>query len=670
MTDVFANRYRVTGSLGQGGMGTVYRVVDQLQDDQELALKMIRSDGNIGTEARLRFKEEFRAMAKLRHPNTVAVNDFGLLDAQTHYLTMDIVPGNDLSDLIQQSALPFPGIYHYLIQLLQALAFIHARLYVHRDIKSGNVRIMGDGTLKIMDFGLMNQIGIISDGKLSGTVSYLPPEVMQGGVVDARSDLYSVGCLAHEMICGQVPFVGAMIDVIRAHLKTPPVPLRQLRDDVPERLEMIVLRLLAKDPRDRYPDASAVIADVADLADLDIGRSVVELRKSYLVSGNLVARDREMAVLEGALSELDAGRGRSIFVNSPAGIGKSRLVHEFLLQAKLKDMTVLHAQCHDRGMAAFEPLAAALMPLWVATAAETRLRFGPPLVALFGESGPPASTPQPADLDHGPMFDALTTWLALQAAQQSVILAIDDVQWCDSQSLAALNHCIRQLQGHRVGIITTVRGDEVPLSNPLWFTVAEGLTLQLSLTAFDTAQIVTLVQSMLRGVEVTPAMGAFLYETTSGNAFFLTEVLRYLIEEGSLCESDGVWRFPVDISRLDVPASVEATVQRRLNQLGAGARELARNAAVIGRSQEREALLTVSCLDEETLFAGLDALIERQFLIKDEHHYTFPHDRVREVLYAEIPETDRRLMHQRCAEHLARDHADGSDRLTYELVSR
>lgn len=661
-----AGRYEVLDVLGQGGMGTIYRTRDLLDEGREVALKTIRTSGPLTGELELRFKEEFRAMAMLSHPNTIDVYDYGQIDASTRYLTMELVPGQELAERIRGHQLPLDEVYELLIQLLQAMQFIHSRLYVHRDIKAENIRIRDDGKLKLMDFGLMERLGRPSTGKIVGTPGYLPPEVVRGGVIDATSDLYSIGCLAFEMITGRLPFGGAnVVEVIRAHLHTPPPSLASLRPDVPVRLEQIVSRLLAKEPRGRYMQAVDVIEDLADLAGLTLMGETLEQRKSYLTSGPLVGREQELVVLREALGQAIAGHGRSVLVGAPAGVGKSRLVQELLLHAKLVDVVTLHCQCTETGLAPYEPLATALRPLLALSGPGEWSPFAAALGAILPEVRPPGAEPEPTKQE---VYAAMVGWLTAVSRRLPLVLFFDDLHWSDAQSLGAFNACARGTAGAHVVCLATFRNDEAAPGSPLWYTIEDGTSAYLKLTPFTPAQVLMLVEAMLPDVRITEAFGQFLYDTTSGNAFFVTEVLRYLIEEGVLVSRDRAWHFPQDGSGLAVPGSVEATVVRRLSQLSDGARELARIAAVVGRYQDRDTLHALGARAEDALFAQLDELVERQFLSVDEHRYAFGHDRVREALYEEMPAGERRRIHEACARLIEARQVRAPDAVVNELA--
>jgi hypothetical protein len=245
----------------------------------------------------------------------------------------------------------------WLAQLLQALGFIHSRGFVHRDIKAQNIRITPDGRLKLMDFGLMERAGRVGRGAaLTGTPGYMPPEVITGGTVTPRSDLYAVGCLAFELLSGQLPFEGKVIDVVRAQVLTKPPSLRGLAPDVPQALEALVLRLLAKDPDHRPVSAAAVVAELAALAGRGGSDADLDQRTSWLEAGIQVGRDAELHALESDLAAARQGAGRAVFVAAPAGVGKSRLLRELLLVAQWQDVEVLVGACAEAGQEALAPL--------------------------------------------------------------------------------------------------------------------------------------------------------------------------------------------------------------------------------------------------------------------------------------------------------------------------
>ncbi|MFP5503257.1 MAG: protein kinase domain-containing protein, partial [Candidatus Sericytochromatia bacterium] len=601
MSSLLANRYQVLRELGRGGMGVVHAVSDTLDGSRQLALKTIRQDAALTPHQRLRFKEEFRAMARLEHPNTVKVHDFGVLDAHSHYLTMEIVPGQELEALISDRGMPVEQACRLLIQLLQALGFIHARGYVHRDIKAANIRVTEDGTLKLMDFGLMEPIGQRSTRTITGTPGYMPPEVVTGGAICPASDLYSVGCLAMEMLTGRLPFTGTLSEVVRSHAGTPPEPLRSRRPELPEALERIVSRLLRKDPKDRYAAASEVVADLAGIAGLEVARDTEDQRRSFVRTSELVGREPERQALEAALAGLKERRSAALLIGAPAGVGKSRLLEKLLLTAKLEGVMVLKGRCDDSGQAPYQAVGEALKPLLALTSEADRSRHARAIACL-------RCTTQ-EEVGQEALEEAIWAGIDEAAERAPLLWLMEDMHWADAPTLALVNKVIRRLADKPIMVVATFRDDEVEPGSPIWHTVEDGASRLLRLGPLSREEQRRMLEAMLGPTSMIEGFEGALYQATGGNAFFLTEVIRALLEEGQLAQRDGLWHFPAHPDVLTPLQSIQATVCRRVRHLSPGARALAAAAAVIGHDQDLAMLLAVSCFDEEVFFARLEELI-------------------------------------------------------------
>ncbi len=259
-------RYRLDTLVGQGGMGQVWTALDQTLSRQ-VAVKLLRPAAGGGTrtdELRRRFARESRVTAGVDHPGLVTVHDAGT-DGDDLYLVMQYVRGTDLADhLAENEPYPWPWAVAVAAQLCSVLAAVHAAGVVHRDLKPRNLMLRPDGTLVVLDLGLAAVLDadttrVTLTGSPVGSPAYMSPEQALGDQVGPRSDLYSLGVVLHELLSGIVPFDGSSaLGTLHRHLNEPPVPLRRLRPELPEELEELVLRLLAKDPARRPADAHAL----------------------------------------------------------------------------------------------------------------------------------------------------------------------------------------------------------------------------------------------------------------------------------------------------------------------------------------------------------------------------------------------------------------------------
>jgi eukaryotic-like serine/threonine-protein kinase len=257
---VIANRYRVQRLLGRGGMGAVYLCDDEVLGDL-VALKVISSawaaDEAAMTE---RFKREAQAARRVSSPSVIRIHDLGEAPPRLLYLSMEYFPGRTLSQVItQRGVVPLSDCKDYLSQICDGLAAAHDAGVVHRDLKPGNVLVGERNAIKVIDFGLAKATaveGLTATGALLGTPHYMAPEQIRGKNVDARADIYSLGALAFHLLSGRPPFGGDnAIAVGFAHLSETPPALRTLRPEIPEALEQMVARALAKEASDRPTDA-------------------------------------------------------------------------------------------------------------------------------------------------------------------------------------------------------------------------------------------------------------------------------------------------------------------------------------------------------------------------------------------------------------------------------
>ncbi len=282
---VFAG-HRIEGVAGKGGMGVVYRAT-HLALDHLVALKVISPELASDERFRRRFGEESRIAVSIRHPNVVPIHHAGEENGLL-FVTMDLIEGTDLRHLINREGTVEPVRAARIIsEVASALDAAHSRGLVHRDIKPGNILVEGSGAAEhvyLTDFGLARQIdattGVTATGAFVGTLDYVAPEQIRGERVDARADVYALGCVLYELLTGNPPFAARDDKVAKmyAHLEEDPPSLRVMRPDLPGGLDLAIKRALAKDPSDRFPSAGdlarAVEAAVEGGATVEAERSV------------------------------------------------------------------------------------------------------------------------------------------------------------------------------------------------------------------------------------------------------------------------------------------------------------------------------------------------------------------------------------------------------------
>ena len=286
MAHRLAGRYEVRSLIGRGGMAEVHLGFDT-RLSRVVAIKMLRRDLALDSIFQARFRREAQSAASLNHPNIVAVYDTGeeiIEDATGRsiavpYIVMEYVEGHTVKDLISDgTAVPINEAIEIVSGVLSALQYSHANHLVHRDIKPGNIMLTSDGKVKVMDFGIAraltdSQATMTQTNAVVGTAQYLSPEQARGETVDARSDLYSTGVVLFELLTGRPPFKGdSAVAVAYQHVEQIPPTPSSILSDIPDSLDRVVLKSLAKNREDRYSSATAMLADLQRVAQgLDVG---------------------------------------------------------------------------------------------------------------------------------------------------------------------------------------------------------------------------------------------------------------------------------------------------------------------------------------------------------------------------------------------------------------
>jgi eukaryotic-like serine/threonine-protein kinase len=273
---VLSGRYKLEAKLGSGGMSTVYLARDTTLDRQ-VAVKVMHREMSEQADQLERFRQEARAVAKLSHPNVVAVIDAGE-DGGHPYIVFEYVEGETLKQRIKRvGALDPQEALAYAIEIARGLTVAHARKMVHRDIKPQNVLIDAEGRAKLTDFGISRQLeqdGMTATGRVLGTTDYVAPEQAMGYPVDQRSDIYSLGVVLYEMLVGQVPFhADSQVGVAMKHVNEELPDVQQRRPELSAAAAMVVERATAKDPDQRYQRVSELIDDLSTALEVEAARA-------------------------------------------------------------------------------------------------------------------------------------------------------------------------------------------------------------------------------------------------------------------------------------------------------------------------------------------------------------------------------------------------------------
>ncbi len=261
------NRYELTELIGVGGMADIYKATD-LTENRTVAVKILKNEFAKSEDFLRRFRNESKAIALLSHKNIVKIYDVGFTD-KIQYIVMEYIDGITLTEYIErQGVLKWQDAVHFTLQILRALQHAHDRGIVHRDIKSQNVMLLADGTIKVMDFGIAHfnrETDKTISEKAIGSVHYISPEQAKGEVTDEKSDIYSVGVMLYEMLTGVKPFDGDNpVSIALKHMQAVPRRMSEINSSIPEGLEEITMKAMQKQPSERYQTAGEMIKDIEE----------------------------------------------------------------------------------------------------------------------------------------------------------------------------------------------------------------------------------------------------------------------------------------------------------------------------------------------------------------------------------------------------------------------
>lgn len=643
--EIFGKRYQVLEKIGEGGMGRVYKVYDTVRE-KNLALKEMSRSHVESPVALLRFKNEFRIMSEFMHPDTVRVYDFGTTTGKTPFMTMEYIEGKNLSEL---SNLSVEQVVDLLIKLARALGYIHSRLYVHRDLKPDNIKMLEDGSINLLDYGLMSQLGVPASGRISGTIYYLAPEVITGGFIDEGTDLYSLGVIAYELLTGSRPFTGSRHNVLKGHLKVKPEAPSKLRHGIPARVDDLVMKLLEKDKDKRYRNTQELLEDLLILAGREKPIETVEQKQGYIYSSKLIGRDKELKEFRQVLEKLEHGKGGSIFIGAPAGLGKTRLMNEMKTMAELEEIHTVFPERRVSGGRVFgliEELVHQLTPLIAPDKKEDEEFSLTPAIdklknLLKDEEAGAKQDEIVKELKE--LFSALT-------AKSPLALFLDDLQWVDLKSLQVLNEILRMGTKHRIYIVCGFRNDEVDKTSPLWHTVEEKITRYLELLPLTFYQTSLLIDNLLYPTEVSSSFKDYCFRNSGGNVFDLLEFMRHLVTEGHLTLSGNKWLEPVNIDEISLSETLEDRMIKRINSLGEKIRGLAEAASILQDDLNLESWFEISGYSTDEFYNSIDLLMQNQVMVRVENDYQFSHDKIQNILYINLSEADKKELHKKAAE--------------------
>lgn len=652
---VIGSRYRLHQKLGQGGIGAVYRAHDRLTGldvalkqlhMNSLSLQAVRSATQTD-DPLLAIANEFQVMASLRHPHIVSVYDYGFDTRGQPYFTMTLLD-DAVSITDAANDLPFDAQIGLLVQVLQALAYIHRRGLLHRDLKPSNV-LVKNNHVYVVDFGLAQEHGTKPEyAPVAGTIAYMAPELFHDAPASQSADLYALGIIAYEIFAGKHPFADQSITEMIMSIVQREIDLTPLA--IPPQIKAVIARLLARDPSQRYSIAENALRDLTTAAGLPPALESIEIRESYLQAARFVGRKHELGLLQDALSATTTGKGSGWLIGGESGVGKSRLVNELRALALVKGALVLGGQAVSDGGLAYQvwrEIARRLILIGRLTdsQASALAQLVPDIESLIEKPVPPLDHADPEQAQRA-LYAAMESLLRQALTSQPVVLVLEDLQWA-VDSLAMLRELLPLIHELPLIIVGTYRDDESPnLPDKL-----PDMT-PIPLRRLTVREIEHLSASMLGEVGRIPVIVNLLQRETEGNVFFVVEVVRALAEEVGSLDEIGKATLPTHV----MSGGIKRIVQYRLNRVPDWALPWLDVAAVMGRRIDEAVMQTAA--SSLNLELWLRVCADAAVLEVSENAYRFAHDKLREGVLAALEPERKVTVNRMVAEAIEQVYAD------------
>lgn len=642
--DLIANRYRVVRFLGAGGMAAVYEAHDSARG-VSIALKRSSSNNALKPTRTALFQREFAILSQLSHPLIIRAFDYGVHGDEPYY-TMELLSGEDLRAL---APLPWREACALLCDVASALAFIHSRRLIHRDVTARNVRRTADGRAKLLDFGALCPMGVAHE--VAGTPPFVSPESLEGQPLDARSDLFSLGALAYFLLTAKHAYPASSLAELHAVWGRRVEAPSTWAAEIPEALNALVLSLLDLNPLARPGSAAEVFDRLAALAELTPG-DAPEIAQAYLVTPTLVGREDVVIRFRRRMLRAERRRGSALLIEGEPGSGRSRLLTSLATEARLRGMIVAYAPGDEgrRGpFAIVKALASRLTesePALCKAAAE-----GSEPLKRLGIGTPDTALPS-IEADAWPeLVAALTGWFLKVASGVALAMAVDDIDESDEVSLSVLAKLAEAAPSRRLLVVLTCELAPSHAALARFKHLGSSHVLQ----RFRASETLELLRSVFGDVPHLEGVARWVHRLAEGSPRTALELAQHLVSQRVARYEQGSWALPAQLDGLRLPENLGQALEAKIARLSAGARRLAQCLSLTA-DQEPLLLEEYPALFPEPeaarVFGLLDELLEllaASILVQHGTTCTFSNRSIRQALQRSIPPGQSAELHAQLA---------------------
>ncbi|MCD4654233.1 protein kinase [bacterium] len=698
----FVGSYPVVRKIGEGGMGRIYLVRD-LEDGSLWAAKQFKGDLTRPLFVQ-RFRREFRVLKALDHPAIIQVKTMEYSGDQMFFL-MEYVKGRSLDKVLQQPREHGPDwiaqVLRWIRYLCDPLGYIHSQKIIHRDIKPGNIMILGpnsDPPLKLLDFGviqwLQSETITTSSHSFLGSLRYMAPEQMNSNSADLRSDLYSLGIILYEAVTGRAPFtVDNPLLLISLHQTAEPPPPKQFNLYVSDSLQNLMLTLLSKRPDDRPSSARELGAWIDRILDGEIFSKPDPLGSIFmtgmLFTPELSGREPELQNLMNSYSECTEGKTRIVSVHGTSGIGKSRLITQLQRSPDLAQLIICDNEFQEDGPI-HNGIFYALKKGWQTV--KKRQAMQPEnkhwdfdelkhsineITSVLDDAVTKNNQPVNLKMVAAQVLD----FLGKLAQKNPIVLILDDLHLAKPGDINLLKYLIQlhsldeTCSNHQgLYIVISYRDDPTTISYTLsefikWLENRK-IHRDIHLKGLNKIAVNRMITSMFGGSQA-PVLGSAILEESEGNPLHVIEIIREFIDS----QQGSIWpQLNDEEVTLSIPRANRITqmLGRRIDRFSENVQEVINAGAILGRHFRADELEQVSDIDDYSFLDQIDILLRHRIIEEDPFQnetYRFTHLKLQEAVYSKIQRDELTKIHHKAIDVLESVHAKNLNRVAERLLA-
>ena len=639
-------RYELLDEIARGGMGSIHRARDRFTSRQVAYKRMIASSEGARARATALFRREYETLARLPHPNIVQVYDYGIDDHGPFYV-MELLSGDDLTKV---APLAPREACRILRDVASALALVHARGLLHRDVSPNNIRLSDDGRAKLLDFGAVTPFGQAKE--LVGTPVCIAPECLAGASLDQRVDLYALGAVAYWILTRRTHVRASSFEELESVRDEPLAAPSFHEPAIPRALDDLVLSLLARDPLARPDSAAAVIERLTAIAELPSESDERAVAFSYLAHPPLVGREQVLTKLRASVDSALRGSGSSLLIEAQRGVGRSAAVESVAFYAQSNGANVIRLRGDREG----EAFAA------VRSLVESLTALYPDLKELMGSASSrphSESAIAPSRVDsaanvaerHASILGSAQRIVLEAATRAPLLLLVDDFDQLDESSGSLVASLSSVIANRAIAIVASIEIVTPAARSPvvrLYATHAASIVLE----PLRAEEMMTLVRSVFGAVPNSASFAKWIHVQSDGRPATAMDVARLLLQQGSISYQRGTFSLPQEASRALANTPLAHANLARLGAVGADARKAALALALHGRALQLQHLQSALAMPLADVVLAVEQLVQAGIVMMADGAVTLTSPTMGAALVSNTADDERRHLHRQLGEAL------------------